>query len=53
LTRAVRRSPAQSDDERRWIVEPLVIVEEEVQTVVRLIDAFSRHNVGGAPGSAA
>ena len=34
------------------MIEPLAILEEEVQAAVRLIDAFGRHSVDGAPGSA-
>ena len=50
--RAVRRSPSLTDEARGRILEALATIEEEVRTMVRLIDALRRDGPDAPPGSA-
>jgi signal transduction histidine kinase len=51
LARAVRRTPSLTDEERRPILEALATIEEEVRTMVSLIDTSRRDGAYGPPGS--
>ena len=53
LSRAVRRSSSLTDEERGQMLEALATIQEEVRTMVSLIDALRRDGVDGPPGSAA
>ena len=42
LSRSVRRSPSLTDEERARMVDALSTIEEQVRTMVSLIDALGR-----------
>ena len=52
LARAVRRSSSLTDEERGRMLEALATIEEQVRTMVSLIDALRRDGADGPPSSA-
>ena len=52
LSRAIRRSPSLTDDERGRMVEALATIEAAVRTMVTLIEAMGRDGGDGSPNAA-